>query len=59
MIDIASFGWPQWLILAWITVTLIGIAKNSGELIHVNAVRSIIIVLLIVVVLVWGGFFHS
>lgn len=57
MIDFASFGWPQWLVLAWYVFSMAASASKSGQYVKVSGAGSIIVVILIVLTLTWGGFF--
>lgn len=59
MIDIASFGWPQWLYLAWFVFGLLMTAAKNGQDIKVAAPSQIIVSLIILIVLACGGFFQA
>ncbi|WLR90939.1 hypothetical protein [Shinella zoogloeoides] len=59
MIDVSTFGWPQWLILTWVIFVILAVAANHGKTFPVRAPRVIIIWLIILIVLALGGFFHG
>lgn len=57
MIDVASFGWPQWLYLAWIVFSMVVTASKNGEYVQVKGGAQIVITLTVLTVLACGGFF--
>lgn len=58
MIDFTSFGWPQWLILAWIAFTVLSIGSKNGEAVTIRAAPAIAIQMLVLTTLTIGGFFN-
>jgi len=57
MINVASFGWPQWVILAWLAFGMIAAASKNGKEVVIRAPVQIVVTLITLIVLACGGFF--
>lgn len=57
MIEFASFGWPQWVYLAWFVFGMIVTASKNGQYVKVRGGTQIVVSILILLVLICGGFF--
>lgn len=57
MVDIATFGWPQWVVIVFLILAVTISAYRHGQNVKVEAHMVIIGRLILLVCLIAGGFF--